>query len=95
MNVGQLEEIVNNNMLPKKNTGDDIGRATLGAAKALLGKAYLTFGKPEMAAKVLKSLIEDNSHSLLPNIADVFDVNNKWNKEILFAIRYNKTVEGE
>lgn len=95
MIVGQLEEIVNNNMLPKKYTGDDIGRATLGAAKALLGKAYLTFGKPEMAAKVLKSLIEDNSHSLLPNIADVFDVNNKWNKEILFAIRYNKTVEGE
>ena len=46
MIVGQLEEIVNNNMLPKKYTGDDIGRATLGAAKALLGKAYLTLGKP-------------------------------------------------
>ena len=30
-----------------------------------------------------------------PNIADVFDVDNKMNREIIFAVRYNKTVVGE
>lgn len=95
MIAGQLEEIVDNEMLPKSYKGDDLGRATLGSAKALLGKVYLTFGKPEKAVDILKSLMTDNTHDLLPNIADVFDVNNKGNKEVLFAIRYNKAVEGE
>lgn len=35
------------------------------------------------------------TYELLPNVADVFDVNNKMNREIIFAVRYNKTVVGE
>ncbi|MBQ8486017.1 MAG: RagB/SusD family nutrient uptake outer membrane protein [Bacteroidaceae bacterium] len=90
---GDLKTIVDENMLPTKYTGSDIGRVTLGAAKALLAKAYLTFKKPREAADVLSTLID--SYSLMPNIADVFNVDNKMNDEIIFAIRYNKEVVGE
>lgn len=91
--AGDLQEIVDNKMLPESYTGDDIGRVTLGAAQALLGKVYLTFGKPDLAADVLKDVI--GKYELLDNPLDVFDVDNKMNGEIIFAIRFNKTVEGE
>lgn len=90
---GDLKAIIDEGMLPAKYTGSDIGRVTLGAAKALLAKAYLTFKRPKEAADVLASMLD--TYSLQPNIADVFDVNKKMNDEIIFAIRYNKEVVGE
>ena len=91
--AGDLAEIVNNRMLPESYSGSDKGRITLGAAKALLAKAYLTFGKYEEAVNVLQELV--GTYSLLPDITKVFDVENKLNDEIIFAIRYNKEVVSE
>lgn len=91
--AGDLEQIVKENMLPESYSGKDIGRATLGAAKALLAKVYLTFKHPQEAVNVLSGMM--GSYELLPDIADVFDVNNKMNREVIFAVRYNKTVVGE
>lgn len=91
--AGDLEAIVSDSMLPVVYTGSDKGRITLGAAKALLGKVYLTFGKNQEAASILGGMI--GSYDLLPNIADVFDVNNKDNREIIFAVKFNKTVVNE
>ena len=76
----------------------DLGRATQGAAKALLGKVYLTEAKYPQALSVLKDLVPANNvygYSLLPAVADVFNVNNKMNAEIVFAIRFNKTVANQ
>ncbi|MGM9735075.1 MAG: RagB/SusD family nutrient uptake outer membrane protein [Candidatus Cryptobacteroides sp.] len=91
--VGDLETIVNDAMLPASYAAADAGRVTSGAAKALLAKAYLTFGQPSKAADVLSGMI--GTYELLDNVADVFDVANKDNKEIIFAVKYNKTVQGE
>lgn len=82
-------------LLPESYTGEDIGRATKGAAKSLLGKVYLTEKKYLSAIKSLEEVILSNTFQLLPNEADVFDVANKMNKEMIFVIRYNKTVIGE
>ena len=76
----------------------DLGRATQGAAKALLGKVYLTEGKYSQAVSTLKDLVVPGNsygYSLLPNIASVFDVNNKMNAEIIFVVRYNKTIANQ
>lgn len=91
--AGDLKQIVDNSMLPNTYTGSSIGRATSGAAKALLGKVYLTFRKWTEAGDVLGELI--GKYSLLANPAAVFDVDNKMNAEIIFAIRFNKAVVGE
>lgn len=91
--AGDLEQIINENMLPDSYSGEDVGRATSGAAKALLAKVYLTFKRPQQAVSLLRGMI--GTYELLPNVADVFDVSNKMNREIIFAVRYNKTVVGE
>ncbi|MCD8167245.1 MAG: RagB/SusD family nutrient uptake outer membrane protein [Bacteroides sp.] len=91
--TGDLEEIITHTMLPASYTGNDIGRATLGAAKTLLGKVYLTFHRWEEARDILAQVI--GTYSLLENPADIFDVEKKMNSEIIFAIRFNKTVVGE
>lgn len=91
--AGDLQEIVDQAMLPESYDGADAGRATLGAARTLLGKVYLTFKRPQQAADVLKEVI--GKYALLEDVADVFDVNNKMNGEIIFAIRFNKTVVDE
>ena len=41
--AGDLKEIVDNNYLPEKYSASETGRVTANAAKALLGKVYLTF----------------------------------------------------
>jgi hypothetical protein len=86
-------------LLPATYAATDLGRATAGAAKGLLGKVYLTEKKYSQCTTVLKDLIPPGTNAykymLLPNIADVFSVNNKLNAEVLFAVHYDKTINGE
>ena len=91
--VGDLEEVVNELMLPESYSSVDAGRATLGAAQTLLAKIYLTFGEYDKAANLLAGII--GKYTLLPNIESVFDVSNKMNDEVIFAVRFNKSVQGE
>ena len=61
------------------------------AAQALLGKVYLTFGKYAEAQTVLEDAMKDTNFGLMATTGAAFDVADKMNKEILFAIYYNKT----
>ena len=70
-----------------------LGRATSGAAKALLGKVYLTQKRYPEAVAVLNEVV--GQYSLQPAIATVFDVTKKSNTEIIFSIRFNKEIVGE
>jgi starch-binding outer membrane protein, SusD/RagB family len=69
-------------------TGDNIGRANQWAAKALLGKMYLTLNKKAEAITFFQDVITNSGFSLLPNYADVFSITNEMNAEILFTVRY-------
>lgn len=91
--TGDLKEIVDNNYLPETYSSADMGRATSGAAKALLGKVYLTFHKWTEAKDILSQLI--GKYQLVSPIAQVFNVDNKNNNEIIFAVHFNKEIEGE
>ena len=91
--AGDLKEIVDNNYLPETYSSADMGRATDGAAKALLGKVYLTFHKWTEARDILAQLI--GKYQLVTPISQVFNVDNKDNNEIIFAVHFNKEVEGE
>lgn len=91
--AGDLKEIVDNNYLPETYSSADMGRATSGAAKALLGKVYLTFHKWTETKDILSQLI--GKYQLVSPIAQVFNVDNKNNNEIIFAVHFNKEIEGE
>lgn len=78
-------------VLPVSYTGADVGRATKGAAQALLGKAYLTNKQFDKAIVALKEVITPNRYRLLPVYDDVFRANNGNNAEIVFSVQYTRT----
>jgi len=68
-------------------------RASEGAAKILLAKAYLSQPEPNYPAArdLLEEFIPENNafkYTLLDNYTDVFSRNNELNDEIIFAITY-------
>ncbi|MFD2570323.1 RagB/SusD family nutrient uptake outer membrane protein [Spirosoma soli] len=75
-------------VLPAKYTGVNIGRATIGAAKSLLGKVLIQEKKwPEAEAK-LAEVVNSGTYRILPNVSDVFGVGRDNNDEIIFAAQY-------
>ncbi|WP_443936808.1 RagB/SusD family nutrient uptake outer membrane protein [Pedobacter sp. MW01-1-1] len=86
------------NILPYEFTGADIGRATKGAAQALLGKVYLTQKRWDLAATQLKKVIDNvalNKYQLLPTYAGVFGIANENNRESIFEVQFKKGSSGE
>jgi starch-binding outer membrane protein, SusD/RagB family len=84
--------------LPATVTTSENGRATQGAAKALLGKVYLYEQKWQLAAD---QLIDVNGtpgsanatygYQLLSNYGDIFVMDNKFNSESIFEIEHTGT----
>lgn len=64
------------------------GRATKGAAQALLGKAYLYQNKYTEAATILDEIRNSGLYSLIPNYGDLFSVSNENNSETVFDVQY-------
>lgn len=64
------------------------GRATKGAAQALLGKVYLYENKFVDSATVFETLISSNSYSLVSNYNTIFENNNENNSESVFEVQY-------
>ena len=64
------------------------GRATKGAAQALLGKAYLYQNKYSEAATILDEIRNSGLYSLIPNYGDLFSVSNENNSETVFDVQY-------
>ncbi|HVH66613.1 MAG TPA: RagB/SusD family nutrient uptake outer membrane protein [Gemmatimonadales bacterium] len=90
--IGDLQQAVAG--LPVSYTGADIGRATRGAAQALLAKVYLTRQDWANAAQTAGSLIQSNHYALLPNWKDNFKIATKLiNKESIFEINYDGTLD--
>lgn len=69
------------------------GRATKGAAQALLGKAYLYQDKFAEAATVLESLITDGNYSLVQDYDEIFEMAGENGSESVFEVQYTD-VEG-
>lgn len=72
--------------LPQVQT--EVGRATRGAAQALLGKAYLFQGKFSEAAAVLEELINSGTYDLLMDYSTMFENDNENNIESVFEVQY-------
>ena len=69
------------------------GRATKGAALALLGKAYLYQNKFTQAATTLDSVITSNTYSLVTDYNSIFEEAGENNAESVFEVQYTD-IEG-
>lgn len=65
------------------------GRATKGAALALLGKVYLYQNKFGLAATTLDLVIGSMQYSLYPDYDDLFSVASEGNSETVFDVEYS------
>lgn len=78
--------------LPLKYGASDVGRATKGAALALLAKVYLYNKDWANAQSTALRVVQDNQYSLLPNYADVFDIQDRYknNAESIFEVQFRR-----
>jgi hypothetical protein len=76
------------NNLPVTYSGADVGRATSGAATALLAKAYLFEGKWDKAASSAANIVNSNVYDLMPVYSQNFNQKFRNNKESVFAIQH-------
>jgi starch-binding outer membrane protein, SusD/RagB family len=75
-------------ILPSREN-QQLGRATSGAAKALLGDVFITLERWSDAEEVLTDITE-MGYDLLPDYLDVFKPTNKGNSEIIFDIQFQE-----
>lgn len=76
-------------------TGMSKSRASVGAAKTLLGKVYLTRQQFDKAASVLKEVIDANTYTLDQNYGRLFTNGNDELPESVFEIKYLSGNVGE
>ncbi|SHM76528.1 Starch-binding associating with outer membrane [Cyclobacterium lianum] len=92
--ISDLTRIETENLLPEIYGESDLGRPTVWAAKILLAKIYLWQEDWANAREECLEIINNSPHQLLPDYGDVFDVNNPFNDEIIWAIDFQKDVPG-
>lgn len=68
--------------------GNGRGRATKGAAKAMLAKVYLTLGQYDFCADKCKEVIDLNEYALWDDYADVFKLSSRGGKEAIFSVGF-------
>lgn len=64
------------------------GRATRGAAKAMLSKVYLTLKDFENASKKAFEVIDGENYALWENFEDVFKLSSRGGKEAIFSVGF-------
>jgi hypothetical protein len=75
--------------LPQTWVGNDLGRATWGAATSLLGKVHLYKEDWSQAATLFKEVIDANVYSLTADIMDNFRHDTEHNQESIFEVAYS------
>ena len=74
--------------LPSSLLGNENGRISSWAAKALLGKYYLYEQEWQKAAQQFKDIIDSRSYSLYPDFSKLFTPNGEYSSESLFEIGF-------
>lgn len=91
--INDLKDAINNLPILPPSTSD-VGRATKGAATALLAKVYLTNKNPALALPLLRELtLAPYQYRLMNTYAAAFDTDNTF--ETIFEIQYTSSVPGE
>lgn len=84
-----IADLTDATLLPKTYTGADIGRATSGAAHALLAKVYVTRRDWSNALTEINTVINGGfGYDLFENYLDAFQQATKNGKEHIFSVQF-------
>jgi tetratricopeptide (TPR) repeat protein len=89
-----IDDLEDAEALPSSFSGSDAGRATGGAATALLARVYLVREDWTNAAKYAKKVIDSGKYELFENYYDAFDPAKKNGKEHIFSAQYAHGQDG-
>jgi hypothetical protein len=84
--------------LPLKSSysASDVGRATKGAAQALLGKVYLYKKNSDLQAEEwFSKVIESGEYDLVDDYGDIININAENNKESIFEVQFAETGQAD
>ena len=84
--IADLQAAIPN--LPLDYSAAERGRATKGAAQALLARVYMHQGKYSEASALFTQIISSGKYSLVPNYLDNFTDTNENNAESLFEVQF-------
>jgi hypothetical protein len=79
--------------LPLSYTGNDIGRATRGAALAFKARAALYAGRHQIAADAAKAVMDLGLYRLHANYGELFLYAGENSPEIIFSRKYSKAAQ--
>ncbi len=78
-------------VLPQSWDKANAGRATWGAASAMLGKTYLFDKDWDKASAEFAAVINSGLYSLVPNFMDNFTEDNEFNSESVFEVSFSNS----
>ncbi len=79
--------------LPISYDVENVGRATKGAAKALMARTYLYMKNWELAAKKAKEVMDMGVYDLFVDYQDVWDIENENGIEHIFSVQRDCALE--
>lgn len=93
--IPELKECIN--VLPETWAGQDLARATKGAAATLLGKIYLRnhdYTNAKTYIDMVLALRDKGVYALDPDFKHVWSESNKYGKEMIFCILHESSTNG-
>ena len=82
-------EFAYTNLPQQYENSQDLGRATWGAATAMLGKLHINARNYDLAKMKFKEILDSNLYSLTANIGDNFDEEHEMNSESIFEVAFS------
>jgi len=82
-------EFAYTNLPQQYENSQDLGRATWGAATAMLGKLHINALNYDLAKMKFKEILDSNLYSLTANIGDNFDAEHEMNSESIFEVAFS------
>jgi len=92
--IDDLEFAGNNLPYKSEYPASDLGRATKGAADALLARVYLFRGNYELALEYAEDVITSNEYELLPDYFEIFTNAGENSSESIFEVQATDSEEG-
>ena len=85
--VRMLEEAIGD--LPESYPAGERGRITSGAAKMILAKVHLFDGEWAEVKRLTQEIMDSRVYSLTGSYADVFNIDNEYNPEVILDVQYS------
>lgn len=86
--ISELDNVIDNDLLPRSYNSDNIGRATLGATYALKARIALRNNRWAMARDASQAVMDLDVYELYPDYEELFQYAGQNSSEIIFDRQY-------